>query len=1790
MKIRKVEERVMIHKFKSVLAMVLSVTVAVTGMPIFAGAGVVQEYESVSSGNATASSGDATVSNSDLNTLRFATRGAVPNFDTVFDNYITVDGTRLIDGNTELKFISLNYPQATSDTPWEQANAIKTIKAMGGNVTRSYTIPVWNGKNSGNAYVTGVDNNGNLIFDEDALNALDNLLAECNKHGIRLMIPLVDHWHWIGGMDGYVWLAGEAEGEPSSSGFQDWAWKFYSSEKCLDYFKQMITHLLERTNTVTGIKYKDDPAILCWETSNEAGGNQTNQQTYDDVLSAWTIEVVNHIKTIDGNHLTLDGRMSTTQQSRSASNPSDILGAHYYEGNYATRCADDTVASHEVGKPFILGEFGAKVEAQPCIDVFQAGVDNNTNGIMMWSLRAHKDGFGYYFHDEDGYWASYHWPGFVSGDYYGETEILRAIYAYAQIVNGVAANYEEAKEIPIPAPETEEAPLLYDSSFTNGSVGDIKWRGVVGGAWYEIQRADGVVLEANGDTASWTTIADENDYVYDSGRNWEDKAHDCIAGYHDETAVDGQTYSYRLRACNESGEGLWSNIVTVSDVKHVVVDELDLIAVSSTDANPTEIRRTYSSDHSANIEYSSSSIVNKSESEGYIEYKATIPIKDVLVKALAEVAEEDNPKICVSPDGINYTLLNVAHVSGTVEYSASDISDTTNYYYTRIYIQGNSKCKLDAVSLTYQNDGNSYLQEGSGAEVSTNVMIQDNTFGLEGASPYYAYKSANLEATTGEVKGLMNNTDETASLIYRIGDDINAYRVIAYHKNNKEIKVEYSYDGVTYQEAPKLSEGSKDAYTRNVYGDLNVSETVRVIRITFPQSSGEDVVLESVEISSGSKSIPLSDTMPFNTLEDGEYYFGNSTNIEAIYTISKDENNLRYVKESGHVDFTAYDCVYAWIKPDNSNHQIALQITDKNNNIWTSEPFTLSGNIGSMRKFALSDFTSTSGVAIDLSEVLEFAFLILPSDTISTATGGISLNSLNKYTGNYGVELKYSFDEAAESMVYIDNIYAGSSTKVDDFEGYSGSNNLLRSAYTKNTGGGSFDLTLDSTHKSEGSYGLRIDYSYDGKGYAGATKKMDLLNLSGYDGFVMYIESDGSKNDIKLQIETDVSTFSYTGYLTGIGPSIYYMPFSAIKEEAWAGSGHVLDATQNLKSVSIYTDLIEGVTSGTIYVDDLKGANFVDDLESKSDIGMNYEDKTVVSQFPYTISGTADYVEYISLSIGDWVRNIPVDHSGNWSYTITEESGLYNGTDIEIQAGIYYPNNDVIALASNEAKHITINVRGNDAPEEISYEATVWEWDFAEKGTEGWNFEGFTPWVEGANLVAWSADGFNATFSYHITNIPNGIYTLGNDIKVKSNMNNVQMALKGESDEVKSNAIDTADVLTDDVLLGNTFLVTDNQVTVVYYVSAPTDANGATFAVGDIKLYLVESTNYIENGDFSQTETEWPNLPISWETSYTGGDGYSPIKGENETFSSWASNPYTYELKQTVQNLSKGIYKLTADIKLHNADVANSIILKAGDKSLNVTSLVTDTEFTKVTLEDITVKDDSVTVSLNGDFTTSGGAVDNVILTRTGDLTVDPGGDPGDEKPVKPGVDPGDEKPVKPGVDPGDEKPVKPGVDLGDEKPVKPGVDPDDEKPTEPEKKPNVSGDKQVSTGGKQDAETSVKKMVRVPIEYMIARGDTLSQIAFKNHISLRELLTLNPQIKNPNRIYKGQRIIIGYTEVTESEAQEKGSVMYFTVQRGDSLSRIARKNRITFMQLIRLNPEIIKQRYIYPGQKIRIR
>ena len=110
-------------------------------------------------------------------------------------------------------------------------------------------------------------------------------------------------------------------------------------------------------------------------------------------------------------------------------------------------------------------------------------------------------------------------------------------------------------------------------------------------------------------------------------------------------------------------------------------------------------------------------------------------------------------------------------------------------------------------------------------------------------------------------------------------------------------------------------------------------------------------------------------------------------------------------------------------------------------------------------------------------------------------------------------------------------------------------------------------------------------------------------------------------------------------------------------------------------------------------------------------------------------------------------------------------------------------------------------------------------------------------------------------------------------------------------------------------------------------------------------------------------------------------------------------------------------------------------------------------------------------------------------------------------------------------------------------------------------------------------------------VKYTVVKGDTLSKIAKNNGVSLAQLLTWNSQIKNPNLILPGQIITVGYIQGVNAAASStlEGAV-YDEVKVGDCLIKIARRNGITLGTVIALNPDLAKQKYIYPSQKVRVK
>ncbi len=95
---------------------------------------------------------------------------------------------------------------------------------------------------------------------------------------------------------------------------------------------------------------------------------------------------------------------------------------------------------------------------------------------------------------------------------------------------------------------------------------------------------------------------------------------------------------------------------------------------------------------------------------------------------------------------------------------------------------------------------------------------------------------------------------------------------------------------------------------------------------------------------------------------------------------------------------------------------------------------------------------------------------------------------------------------------------------------------------------------------------------------------------------------------------------------------------------------------------------------------------------------------------------------------------------------------------------------------------------------------------------------------------------------------------------------------------------------------------------------------------------------------------------------------------------------------------------------------------------------------------------------------------------------------------------------------------------------------------------------------------------------YVVQWGDTMRKIAARLNVTLSDLIAVNPQIANPDRIFFGQLINV-----------PAGASVY-TVQRGDTLRLIAARYSTSVDNLLALNPQIWNANWIYTGQVIRIR
>jgi len=406
-----------------------------------------------------------------------------------FGDTLTLNGAPFRCAGTNIYWLGLdeNVGSISYPTEFRIDDALDTAKEMGAILVRAHTL----GVSTGNKLSLEPMLN---VFNDDAFKTIDYAIAAASKRGIHLLIPLTDEYHYFHG---------------GKHNFTDWEKvnedQFYTNAAVIADFEAYISHLLNHVSAITGIALKDDPAIMAWET-----GNEIHPPT------SWTRTISAYIKSVDRNHLVLDGRYGVDPGALSIPTV-DLVGTHFYIASYRmmAEALRKEVALTAGKKAFIVGEFAWNArDNDGDLNSFLAEARKNKGvaGVAYWSLFGHNDQHGYVQHNDGN---TLHYPG-DTPDMKTEAKQLRE---FACAMSGRS----------VPDAGTPPAPLITSVA----SDGHISWRGAAISATYQLERS------TTGDNGPWTVVTTGS--KTDNDTPWRDPD------------FPGGTVWYRIKGANLSG-------------------------------------------------------------------------------------------------------------------------------------------------------------------------------------------------------------------------------------------------------------------------------------------------------------------------------------------------------------------------------------------------------------------------------------------------------------------------------------------------------------------------------------------------------------------------------------------------------------------------------------------------------------------------------------------------------------------------------------------------------------------------------------------------------------------------------------------------------------------------------------------------------------------------------------------------------------------------------------------------------------------------------------------------------------------------------------------------------------------------------------------------------------------------------------------------------------------------------------------------------------------------------------
>nr|WP_277608781.1 cellulase family glycosylhydrolase [Microbulbifer elongatus] len=490
-----------------------------------------------------------------------------------FQEFVTRDGIRLLEGERPLRFIGLHATElhrieddvasanssiGKSDhfrwpTAREQSNWIQALVYSGHTVSRIYTLSVddislpASVRANMPAHIVQNAETGAISLNEEAMQVMDRMVYLADTLGLRLIIPVIDHWSWWGGKRELALMVGEANEDTKESGpLYDTQSKTYAA------YRDIIEQLVTRKNTCTGREYRNEKAIMAWETGNELRG--TNKTFLAETAALFKQLAPNQL-VIDGDqqadYINAAGTASIEQGEFLGLTDSNVdLQSNHFYGPYmsAEEVRLQAALAEKFNKPLFIGEYGL----QP-MDNLQAVTDAWMDepavaGGLVWGYRGHREAGGFYWHKESGEYMSYHLPGFAANDGNNERAVIHMVRSAQAAIANDERTQTFATSWPVP-----QAPLLHPISDTGG----VNWMGAPTALIYRLYAS------AN-DGKDWALVADD---LNDGANGWDPQTMDLYSlksrdNTSEVTSAQHACFQYRLTAVNGTGESEPSNIET----------------------------------------------------------------------------------------------------------------------------------------------------------------------------------------------------------------------------------------------------------------------------------------------------------------------------------------------------------------------------------------------------------------------------------------------------------------------------------------------------------------------------------------------------------------------------------------------------------------------------------------------------------------------------------------------------------------------------------------------------------------------------------------------------------------------------------------------------------------------------------------------------------------------------------------------------------------------------------------------------------------------------------------------------------------------------------------------------------------------------------------------------------------------------------------------------------------------------------------------------------------------------